>query len=164
MQANRAFLRRAVRFLVERGVRQFLDIGSGIPTVGNVHEVAQAATPDARVVYVDTDPVAVAHSRAILAGGATGRGRAGRPAATRRRLLVHRRGRRPARPRRTDRPCCSWSRVLHFVPDSDDPAGIVARYRGVAPGSYLALSHASQDGEPVQADSTWRCTRGRARR
>ena len=67
-QANRAFLRRAVRFLADQGVRQFLDIGSGIPTVGNVHEVAQAAAPDARVVYVDTDPVAVAHSRAILAG------------------------------------------------------------------------------------------------
>ena len=69
-QANRAFLRRAVRFLLDQGVRQFLDIGSGIPTVGNVHEVAQAAAPDARVVYVDTDPVAVAHSRAILAGDA----------------------------------------------------------------------------------------------
>ena len=67
-QANRAFLRRAVRFLAAQGIRQFLDIGSGIPTVGNVHEVAQAAAPDARVVYVDTDPVAVAHSRAILAG------------------------------------------------------------------------------------------------
>ena len=66
-QANRAFLRRAVRFLADQGVRQFLDIGSGIPTVGNVHEVAKAAAADARVVYVDTDPVAVAHSRAILA-------------------------------------------------------------------------------------------------
>src|SRR5688572_25790244 len=65
---NRAFLRRAVRFCVARGVRQFLDIGSGIPTLGNVHEVARAAAPDARVVYVDLDPVAVAHSRAILAG------------------------------------------------------------------------------------------------
>src|SRR5256885_7961686 len=72
-RANRAFLHRAVRFLVEAGVRQFLDIGSGIPTVGNVHEIAQAAAPDARVAYVDIDPVAVAHSRQILAGnpGAT---------------------------------------------------------------------------------------------
>ncbi len=68
MQANRAFMRRAVRYAVQEGVTQFLDIGSGIPTFGNVHEVAQAADPEARVVYVDHDPVAVAHSRAVLDG------------------------------------------------------------------------------------------------
>src|ERR671928_1604498 len=68
MQANRAFMRRAVRFAAEEGITQFLDIGSGIPTFGNVHEVAQAAVPGARVVYVDHDSVAVAHSRAVLAG------------------------------------------------------------------------------------------------
>ncbi|MGH4025126.1 MAG: SAM-dependent methyltransferase, partial [Pseudonocardiaceae bacterium] len=68
MQANRAFLRRATRYLISQGITQFLDIGSGIPTVGNVHQVAQAALPEARVVYVDIDPVAVAHSRAILDG------------------------------------------------------------------------------------------------
>ncbi|MGH3997322.1 MAG: SAM-dependent methyltransferase, partial [Pseudonocardiaceae bacterium] len=68
MQANRAFLRRSVRYLVRAGITQFLDIGSGIPTEGNVHEVAQVASPQARVVYVDIDPVAVAHSRDILAG------------------------------------------------------------------------------------------------
>jgi hypothetical protein len=66
--ANRAFLRRAVQFLVDAGVRQFLDIGSGIPTVGHVHEIAQAAAPESRVVFVDIDPVAVAHSRDILRG------------------------------------------------------------------------------------------------
>ena len=93
-QANRAFLRRAVRFLAEQGVRQFLDIGSGIPTVGNVHEVAQAAAPDARVVYVDNDPVAVAHSPAILAGDAN-RGRR-RPTRARPRCWPTRRD-RPAR-------------------------------------------------------------------
>src|SRR3954463_14489365 len=70
MQANRAFMRRAVRFAVSEGITQFLDIGSGIPTFGNVHEVAQAASPGARVVYVDHDPVAVAHSRAVLDGNA----------------------------------------------------------------------------------------------
>lgn len=64
---NRAFLGRVVRWLAGSGVRQFLDIGSGIPTLGNVHEVAQYAAADARVVYVDIDPVAVAHSRRILA-------------------------------------------------------------------------------------------------
>src|SRR3954454_1330629 len=70
MQANRAFMRRAVRHAVAEGITQFLDIGSGIPTFGNVHEVAQAASPGARVVYVDHDPVAVAHSEAVLAGNA----------------------------------------------------------------------------------------------
>src|SRR3954465_2963042 len=67
MQSNRAFLRRAVRYVVSQGITQFLDIGSGIPTVGNVHGVAQQADSRARVVYVDNDPVAVSHSRAILA-------------------------------------------------------------------------------------------------
>jgi hypothetical protein len=72
MQANRAFLGRAVRYLAaEAGIRQFLDIGSGLPTMANVHEVAQQVTPDARVVYVDNDPVAVQHSRAVLAGAST---------------------------------------------------------------------------------------------
>ena len=66
MRANRAFMRRAVHYLMEQGIRRFLDIGSGIPTVGNVHEVAQALDPAARVVYVDVDPVAVAHSAALL--------------------------------------------------------------------------------------------------
>ncbi len=68
MRAGREFLRRTVWFLLDEGIRQFLDIGSGIPTVGNVHEIAQKITPEARIAYVDIDPVAVAHSRAILAG------------------------------------------------------------------------------------------------
>src|SRR6266498_586157 len=66
--ANRAFLRRAVRFCLDAGIRQFLDIGSGIPTAGSVHEVADAVDPESRVVYVDVDPVAVAHGQAILDG------------------------------------------------------------------------------------------------
>ena len=68
-----SFLRRTVWFLLDEGIRQFLDIGSGIPTVGNVHEIAQQITPEARIAYVDIDPVAVAHSRAILAGNDRGR-------------------------------------------------------------------------------------------
>ena len=68
MRSNRVFLRRSVEFLVDAGVRQFVDLGSGIPTVGNVHEVAQRLAPDTRVVYVDNDPVAVEHTQAILAG------------------------------------------------------------------------------------------------
>src|SRR5215204_5210407 len=66
MRANRTFLRRVVRFLTDQGIDQFLDLGSGIPTVGNVHEVAQQANPSARVVYVDNEPVAITHSRTIL--------------------------------------------------------------------------------------------------
>jgi SAM-dependent methyltransferase len=141
MQANRGFLRRAVDFLVGAGVRQFLDLGSGIPTVGNVHEIAQRAAPDTRVVYVDNDPVAVEHARAILAGdeqtavvqadlrepdsvlsdpAVRGLLDPGRPTAV---LMVA---------------------VLHFVPDEADPAGLVARFRDAVPaGSYLALSHAT---------------------
>jgi hypothetical protein len=65
-QANRAFLRRVVHFCIEQGIDQFLDLGSGIPTVGNVHEIAHQTNPAARVIYVDIDPVAVAHSLAIL--------------------------------------------------------------------------------------------------
>src|SRR5437879_6199523 len=65
---NRAFLRRAVRFMVEKGIEQFLDLGSGIPTAGNVHEIAQAANPDAHIVYVDNEPIAVHHATELLAG------------------------------------------------------------------------------------------------
>jgi hypothetical protein len=146
-QANRAFLRRAVRFLISEGVRQFLDIGSGIPTVGNVHEVAQAATDDAKVVYVDTDPVAVTHSRAILAGnGLT--------------AVVEADGRDPAallaNPGVTglldlSRPVgLLMVALLHFVPDERDPRGILAAYAAaLAPGSWLVLSHGTADDAPA---------------
>ena len=83
-RANRDFLGRAVRFLSQAGVGQFLDIGSGIPTQGNVHEVAQQGSPGSRVVYVDVDPVAIAHSKALLAGNETPRS-SRRTCATRRR-------------------------------------------------------------------------------
>lgn len=150
MRENRAFLNRAVRYLVGQGITQFLDLGSGIPTVGNVHEVAQGENPDARVVYVDTDPVAVTLSRSLLAG-VTGteivqadlRDVESVLAAVEARHLLD----------LTAPTAVLMVAVLHFVPDSDDPAGIVARYRSaLAPGSYLALSHATQEGEPGQAD------------
>jgi hypothetical protein len=149
MQANRAFLRRAVTFLLEQGIRQFLDIGSGIPTVGNVHEVAQAGDPQARVVYVDTDPVAVAHSRAILAGNdRTEVVQAdlrdvdtvlGHPRTTRLLDLSEPVG-------------VLMVALLHFVPREAQPDVIVQRYRDrLAPGSYLAVSHATHEGQPEQA-------------
>jgi SAM-dependent methyltransferase len=151
MQSNRAFLRRAVRYLVKRGITQFLDIGSGIPTVGNVHEVARRINPQARVVYVDNDPVAVAHSRAILAE-------------EERTVVVHADLREPdtilndASVRKMfdlDLPVAVLMvAVLHFVPDEDDPVGVVARIREwLAPGSHLVLSHASAEGRPEVAAS-----------
>jgi SAM-dependent methyltransferase len=143
-QANRAFLRRAVRFLVDAGIRQFLDIGSGIPTVGNVHEIAQQAAPDARVVYVDIDPVAVAHSRELLAGNELA-------------TVIQEDVRRPreilhhpevAKLLDLEEPLgLMIVAVLHFVPDDDDPAGVIRTLRdALAPGSYLTLSQASHDG------------------
>ncbi len=149
VRANRMFLHRAVRYLVDRGLRQFLDLGSGIPSAGNVHEIAQRGAPDARVVYVDTDPVAVAYGRQILDGNPGVRylqGDLRRPAT----LL--------ADPRLRDlldltRPVAVLMvAVLHFVPDDDDPGGIVAAYRDALPaGSHLAFSHATDDGQPGRA-------------
>jgi SAM-dependent methyltransferase len=143
-QTNRAFLRRAVRFLAQQGIRQFLDIGSGIPTVGNVHEVAQRVAAQTRVAYVDIDPVAVSHARAMLAGNpyATAvRGDLRQPS----RILTH--------PEVRDlvdlgQPVAVLLfAVLHFVPDSDDPAGLLATMRDMlAPGSYLVISHGTDDG------------------
>jgi SAM-dependent methyltransferase len=144
-QANRALLRRVVRFLLAAGVRQFLDIGSGIPTSGNVHELAGRADPEARVIYVDIDPVAVAHSRAILAGN----DRAGAIQEDLRhpeRILAH-----PDVRRLLDvgQPMAVLlMAVLHFVPD-EEVAGILAVLRdAVAPGGYLVIAHAAWDDQP----------------
>ncbi|MGH3794718.1 MAG: SAM-dependent methyltransferase [Pseudonocardiaceae bacterium] len=140
---NRAFLRRAVLELNQAGVRQFLDIGSGIPTVGNVHEIAQQADPEARVVYVDHDPVAVAHCRLILEDNPRAdvvRADLRDPdsilaSPTTRRLLDF------------DQPVgLLMVCVAHFVAPDDDPAGLLARFHELlAPGSYLALSHLTAD-------------------
>jgi SAM-dependent methyltransferase len=150
MQANRAFMRRAVRHLTDQGIDQFLDIGSGIPTVGNVHEVAQAERPGAHVVYVDIDPVAVAHARALLADDPhTGvvqadmvdvDGVLGHPVT---RSLLD-----------LSRPVgLLVVALLHFVGDERRPADVLARYRdALAPGSHLVVSHASADGAPDRAD------------
>jgi hypothetical protein len=139
---NRAFLRRAVRFCLANGIRQFLDIGSGIPTVGNVHEIAQREVPDCRVVYVDHEAVAVAHSKLILEGNEY--------AGAVRANLLDVDGVLGAEPVRRlldlDQPIAVlMAAVLHFVPDSADPKTAVARYvDAMAPGSYLVLSHAAK--------------------
>ncbi|WP_241560986.1 SAM-dependent methyltransferase [Streptomyces orinoci] len=151
MQANRAFLRRAVRFAVAEGVTRFLDIGSGIPTFGNVHEIAQRADPRSRVVYVDHDPVAVEHSRAVLAGN----DRATVVAADLRspddilgsppvaELLA------PGRP-----VALLLVAVLHFLQDADEPRKAVAGLRDALPsGSLLILTHATEQDGPMRPEA-----------
>jgi Protein of unknown function (DUF574). len=147
MQANRAFMRRAVRHAVGEGVTQFLDIGSGIPTFGNVHEVARQAAPDARVVYVDHDPVAVAHSKAVLDGD----DRADIAAADLRKPHDILNSPEVGRLLDLDRPVALLLvAVLHFLEDADRPCDAVATLRdALAPGSLLILTHASFDGIPV---------------
>jgi hypothetical protein len=143
-RANRAFLGRAVRYLTaEAGIRQFLDIGTGIPTVGNLHEVAQAIAPETRVVYVDYDPVVLAHARALLDSseeGATEYIEADlRDTAT---ILD-----RATRLLDFSKPVAvTMLAILHAMPDADDPYRIVARLMGAVPsGSYLAISHVASD-------------------
>jgi SAM-dependent methyltransferase len=142
---NRAFLGRAVRRLAERGARQFLDIGTGFPTLGNSNEAAHEVAPEARVVCVDNDPVVLAHSRALLARRGPSRttvlsgdlrdpeGMLADPE-----LLAVLDFSRPV--------VVLMVAVLHFIPDAQDPAGIVARFRdAMAPGSHLVVSHATYD-------------------
>jgi hypothetical protein len=156
-RANRAFLHRAVRFMVEAGIRQFLDLGSGIPTVGNVHEIAQHAAPAARVVYVDIDPVAVAHSRLILAGNdrAAAIHEDARHAGA---ILDHPDTRALLD---FDQPVgLILAAIVHAIPDEDDPYGVMTRLRdGLAPGSYVAISHATADGRPTEARAAERVTK-----
>ena len=141
---NRRFLQRAVRYLTESGIKQFIDLGTGLPTQGNVHEIAQELEPEARVVYVDNDPIVLAHGRALLATNATT-------------TVITADIRDPAAilsdPELTalidfSQPVAVlFVAIFHFIPDSDDPSGILAAFRErLAPGSYLALSHLTMDG------------------
>ena len=150
MQANRAFMQRAVRFALGEGIDQFLDVGSGIPTFGNVHEVAQSARPGARVVYIDHDPVAVAHSQAVLAGNED----AAAAAADLRKPLEILASDEVQRLIDLNRPVALLLvAILHFVEDEDDPYGAVAQLRdALAPGSLLILTHASYEGIPLPAE------------
>jgi hypothetical protein len=156
---NRAFLGRAVRFCVEQGIRQFLDLGSGIPTVGNVHEIAQGIAPECRVLYVDNEPVAVAHSELMLEGNDNAAILQADMCDTdtilnsesARRLLDF------------DQPMALLMvSVLHFVPDSADPRSAIGRYLKVmAPGSLFVLSHGTHDGrddDPSEAESAYQRT------
>ncbi len=148
VRANRAFLARVVRFLAaEAGIRQFLDIGTGIPSANNTHEVAQAVAPDARVVYVDYDPVVLAHARALLDSspeGATDYIDADfRDYGT---ILQ-----RAARTLDFSRPVAVMLiALLHLIGDDDDPYGIIGALMAAVPsGSYLGLSQVASD---IQAE------------
>jgi hypothetical protein len=158
-RANRAFLGRAVRYLTtEAGIRQFLDIGTGIPTAGNTHEVAQAIAPETRVVYVDYDPVVLAHARALLTSRGVG--------ATKY-IDADLRGTDAILSQAAElldftKPVAvTLISILHALPDSDDPHAIVAKLLDAVPsGSYLAISHAGSDLlDPERQDGlddTWR--------
>jgi SAM-dependent methyltransferase len=148
---NRAFLRRAVLFMLENGIRQFLDLGSGIPTVGNVHEIAQQTDPEARVVYVDYEHVAVAHSQLLLDGNpraAMVQADITRPKG----VLGH-----------TDtQRILDFSQPIgllavtigHYIRPDQDPNAVFAAYRdALAPGSFLALTHVTYDFQILKTDA-----------
>jgi hypothetical protein len=150
VRANRAFLARAVRYLARAGIRQFLDIGTGIPAANNTHEVAQAEAPSSRVVYVDNDPVVLAHARALLTGTPGGVTTDYIDADVRDTATIV-----TAAQQTLDfsQPIAVMLiAILHMIGDTDDPYGIVAQLvAAVPPGSYLALSHAASDIVPEQA-------------
>lgn len=148
-RANRGFLARAVRFLVaEAGIRQFLDIGTGLPSANNVHEVAQAIAPECRVVYTDNDPLVLAHARALLTGAPGGLT-----------AYIEADLREPERilANPVMRETLDFSQpiallligILHFVSDEDNPARIVSTLvDALPPGSYFAASHGTEEYNP----------------
>jgi hypothetical protein len=150
MRANRAFLGRTVRYLAgEAGIRQFLDIGAGIPTAGNTHEVAQAIAPESRVVYVDYDPVVLAHARALLDSSQAG---------TTEYIDADLRDTGTILSRAADlldftKPVAiTLMSILHAIPDADDPYAIVAMLLDTVPsGSYLAISQFGEELMPAEA-------------
>lgn len=151
--AHRAFLRRAVRHLAaDVGVTQFLDIGTGIPTQGNTHEIAQLANPHAHVAYVDNDPIVLVHGRALLTGTSEGRT-----------TVIEADLRQPkeilSHPQVQevidfDRPVAVvLAGVMHFITDDEDPYGLVEQYKAAVPsGSHLLLSHITLDFAPEVRD------------
>jgi SAM-dependent methyltransferase len=147
-RANRQFLKRAVRLAAEDGIEQFLDLGSGLPTAENTHEIAQRTRPKARVAYVDNDPIVRVHGQALLANTVTTtviQADIREPKT----ILEH-----PQVTRLIDftRPLAVLMLgVLHFVADDEDAYGLAARFRdAVAPGSYLIFSHITADADPEQ--------------
>ena len=143
-RAHRAVLGRVVRYLAaEAGIRQFLDIGTGVPKENNVHEVAQRVAPESRVVYVDRDPIVLAHAHALLRGTSEGVTR-----------YIYGELREPEAILQAAGETLDFTRptavllfgILHFFGEDDDPAGIVRRLlAALAPGSYVAITHLARD-------------------
>jgi hypothetical protein len=162
LRENRKFLGRVVRYLAEEaGIRQFLDIGTGLPTTNNVHEIAQAVAPSSRVVYVDNDPLVLAHARALLASSPEGRT-----------AYVQADLRDPAEILSSPvvRDVLDFSQpialvlvaVLHFIPDEDKPGDIVATLLdALPPGSYLLTSHSTGEHDRAGGASAMRAYRER---
>ena len=150
MRANRSFLRRAVHAIATTGISQFLDLGSGIPTVGNVHEITRTVRPEARVVYVDIEPVAVVHGRQILAGDP--HTHVLHADLTDADTVLH----HPAVRQLIDfsQPICLLAvAVAHFIPDTERLQHALNRYHAaLTSGSYLVMSHATAEGHPGQAE------------
>ena len=152
VRANRAFLARTVRFLASQaGIRQFLDIGTGIPSANNTHEVAQSVAPGTRVVYVDNDPTVLAHARALLTSGPAGV--TDYIDADLRDTDVILEG--AAATLDFSQPIAIMlMAIVHLIPDEDDPYGIVAKLVSAVPsGSYLAMSHIASDMTPAISDA-----------
>lgn len=142
---NRAFMRRSTLVAARRGIRQFLDIGTGIPTRPNLHDVAQSVHPDARVVYTDNDPVVLAHARALLASTPEGRTEYVDADATDPRGILDAPGFAGALDL-SEPVALSLNAVLHFMPDDRDPQNMIRTLMdGFAPGSCLMLSHVTPD-------------------
>jgi hypothetical protein len=152
VRANRAFLARVIRFLAgEAEIRQFLDIGTGIPSANNTHEVAQAVAPSARIVYVDNDPIVLTHARALLTStpeGATDYLQADLREPEK--ILA-----RAAHTLDFERPVAVvLLGILHLIQDREDPWGLVARLMAAVPsGSYLAISHPAIEIHPGQQEA-----------
>ncbi|WP_405608001.1 SAM-dependent methyltransferase [Streptomyces sp. NBC_01508] len=143
VRANRAFLGRAVRHLAAAGVRQFLDIGTGVPSADNTHEVAQRVAPDSRVVYVDNDPIVLAHARALLVSGP--RGRTDYVQADVRDVDAILDAARESLDLKQP-VALMLIAVLQYIRDDEDPWDLTRRLLdGLAPGSYVALSHPASD-------------------
>jgi hypothetical protein len=149
---GRAFLARAVRYLTaERGIRQFLDIGPGLPAPGNTHEIAQAIAPDSRVVYADCDNLVMSHARALLTSGPEGACGYVQADLCDPSLIL----KQAARTLDFAQPAAVLLvAILHFIPDAEDPAGIVEGLAdALAPGSFIAISHLTADMAPEQVTS-----------
>jgi hypothetical protein len=152
VRANRAFLARAVRYLAaEAGIRQFLDIGTGIPSANNTHEVAQAAAPDSRIVYVDNDPIVLTHARALLASGAEGATQYVQGDLRDTAAILQ----AAARTLDFSQPTALLLLgVLHLIQDAEKPHEIVAELLAALPaGSYVAISHPASDIHSGQAEA-----------